>query len=136
MTGDLVRQGCVILAHRLPGMSEGIRDLAEMLFESVIMVSEATSLSNAVTKLQPDLIIVDLAFPVSGRTGVASLLLQHAPLVKCIVLGTDDAPEVIDACIAAGASGYLLRWHVAEDLVKAVEAVRSGQRYVLDRRVD
>jgi len=117
-------------------MSEGIRDLAEMLFESVIMVSDEPSLFSAVTKLQPDLVVIDLSFPVSGRAGVASLLLQHAPLVKCIVFGTDDAPEVIDTCIAAGASGYLLRWHVAEDLVKAVEAVRSGQRYVLDRRVD
>jgi DNA-binding NarL/FixJ family response regulator len=117
-------------------MSERIRDLAEMLFESVIMVSEDTSLLHAMTNLQPDLVIVDLSFPVSGRTGVVSFLRQHAPVVKFLVLGTEDAPEVINACMAAGASGYLLRWYVAEDLVKAVEAVRSGQRYVLDRRVD
>jgi DNA-binding NarL/FixJ family response regulator len=128
MTRDLVRQGCVVLAQRHPGISERIRDLAERLFESVIVVSEETSLFNDVTKLQPDLVVIDLSSPVSGSTGVVSLLRQHAPEVKFIVLGTEDAPEVINACIAAGASGYLLRWHVAEDLVKAVEAVRSGQR--------
>jgi DNA-binding NarL/FixJ family response regulator len=135
MTRDLVRQGCVVLAHRLTGMSEGIRDLTEMLFETVIMVSEETSLFNAVTKLRPDLVVIDLSFPVSAGTGVVSFLRQHAPVVKFIVLGTDDAPEVINTYIAAGASGYLLRWHVAEDLVKALEAVRSGQRYVLNQRV-
>ena len=74
MTGDLVRQKCVILAQRHPGMTERIRDLAETLFESVIMVSEDTSLFDAVTKLQPDLVVIDLSFPVSGRTGVVSFL--------------------------------------------------------------
>ncbi len=135
MTGDLVRQKCIILALKPLGMMEGIRDLAETLFESVVMVSEENSLLNAVTKLRPDLVVVDLSFPVSRGTSVMLLFRRLAPSVKFIVLGTEDAPEVIDACVGAGASGYLLRWHVARDLIRAVEAVRSGHRYVLDRCV-
>jgi DNA-binding NarL/FixJ family response regulator len=54
--------------------------------------------------------------------------------VKFIVLGTEDAPEVIDACMAAGASGYLLKWNAGKDLIKAVETVRGGVTYVPDRR--
>ena len=133
MTGNHVRQKSVVIGQKLPGMMGGIRDLLETLFESVIMVSDESSLLNAVSKIHPDLVVVDLSFPVSGGTGIASLLRQHAPGVKFIVLGTDDAPEVIDACLAAGASGYLLRWHAAKDLIKAVEAVRSGHRHVPDQ---
>jgi len=133
MTGNLVLQKSVVIGLKLPRMMEGIRDLMETLFESVIMVSDETSLRNAISKMKPDLVVVDLSFPVSGGSGVASLIRQHAPGVKFIVLGTDDAPEVIDACLAAGASGYLLRWHAAKDLIEAVEAARSGDRHVPDR---
>ena len=112
---------------------EGIRGLMETLFESVIMVAEETSLLNAVKNLRPDLVLVDLSFPVSGGTGVASFLRQYAPGVKFIVLGTEDAPEVVDACVAAGASGYLLKWNAGKELIQAVETVRSGRTYVPDR---
>jgi DNA-binding NarL/FixJ family response regulator len=115
-------------------MMEGIRGLMGTLFESVIMVAEETSLLNAVKNLRPDLVLVDLSFPVSGGGGVASLLRQHAPGVKFIVLGTEDDPEVVDACMAAGASGYLLKWNAGKDLIKAVETVRSDLTYVQDRR--
>jgi len=113
---------------------EGIRGLMGTLFESVIMVAEETSLLNAVKNLRPDLVLVDLSFPVSGGTGVAAFLRKHAPGVKFIVLGTEDVPEVIDACVAAGASGYLLKWSAGKELVRAVEAVRSGMTYVPDWR--
>jgi len=47
---------------------------------------------------------------------------------------TEDAPEVIDACMAAGASGDLMKWTAGKDLIKAVETVRRGLTYVPDRR--
>ena len=84
--------------------------------------------------IRPDLVLVDLSFPASGGTGVAFFLHQHAPGVKFIVLGTEDDPEVIGACMAAGASGYLLKWTAGKDLIKAVETVRRGLTYVPDRR--
>jgi two-component system nitrate/nitrite response regulator NarL len=115
-------------------MMEGIRDLLQSMFESVIMVAEETSLLDAVKKLRPDLVVVDLSFPVSGGTGVASLLQQQAPGVKFIVLGMEDTPEVIDACMAAGASGYLLKWNAGKDLITAVETVRRSLTYIPDRR--
>lgn len=133
MGENTVRQKCVVLCHRHAGMMEGIRGLMETLFESVIMVAEGTSLLTAVKNLRPDLVLVDLSFPVFGETGVASLLREHAPGVKFIVLGTEDAPDVIDTCVAAGASGYLLKWNAGKDLVKAVETVRRGLTYVPDR---
>jgi DNA-binding NarL/FixJ family response regulator len=66
MVTDIARQKCVVLCHRHTGMLEGIRDLLQTMFESVIMVAEETSLLNAVKNLRPDLVVVDLSFPVSG----------------------------------------------------------------------
>ena len=68
--------------------------------------------------IRPDLVLVDLSFPASGGTGVAFFLHQHAPGVKFIVLGMEDAPEIIDSCMAAGASGYLLKWTAGKDLIR------------------
>ena len=47
----------------------------------------------------------------------------------------EDAPEVIDACMAAGASGYLRKRTAGKNLIKAVETARRGLTYVPDRRV-
>ena len=134
MGEDLVRQKCVVLGQRHPQMMEGIRDLVATLFDSVIMVAEENSLLDAVKKLRPDLVLVDLSFPVSGGAGVAALLQRCAPGVKFIVLGMEDTPEVIEACMAAGASGYLLKWNAGKDLIEAVETVRRGFTYMPDRR--
>src|SRR4030065_979404 len=43
----------------------------------------------------------------------------HRNGVKFIVLGMEDALEVIDSCMAAGASGYLLKWTAGKDLIMA-----------------
>ncbi|MGZ8459278.1 MAG: hypothetical protein ACXWW2_02530 [Candidatus Deferrimicrobiaceae bacterium] len=67
-------------------------------------------------------------------SGLGMLLCGRAPAVQFIVLGTEDASEVIDACMATGASGYLLKWTAGKDLIKAVETVRRGLPYVPDRR--
>ena len=67
-------------------------------------------------------------------SGLGMLLCGRDPAVRFIVLGTEDAPEVIDACMAASASGYLLKWTAGKDLIKAVETVRRGFTYVPDRR--
>jgi len=110
MEKEFEKQKCVVVADRNTGMLEGIRGLLETMFDSVVMVPDEKSLLNAADKLRPDLVLVEVSFAVSGGSGVASLLRRRLPELKFILLGTDKEPEIIDACMASGASGYLLKW--------------------------
>ena len=119
----------VLLADRHPALVESIRDLLETMFETVLMVSDENSLINALERFVPDLIIVDLEMPVTGAQNVANLLNRHDPELKFIVLSTQEGSEMIKYCKLSGASGYLLKRSSAEDLIKAVDAVKDGGVY-------
>lgn len=120
----------VVLADRHPIMLEGIRRMLETEAESVLMVADEASLMQAVAGLTPDLVIVDLSFPVSGGTNVARWLKRRHPGIKIIVLSVHDDPAAADEVAAAGAEGFVLKRRAVVDLIAAVRAVCQGGRYV------
>jgi DNA-binding NarL/FixJ family response regulator len=119
----------VLLADRHPALVESIRDLLETMFETVLMVSDENSLINALERFVPDLVIVDLELPVTGEQNVVSLLNRYDSELRFIVLSTQEGSEMIKYCKLSGASGYLLKRSSAEDLIKAVDAVKDGGVY-------
>lgn len=120
----------VVLADQHPIMLEGIRSMLGNEAESVLMVADEASLMQAVEKALPDLVIVDLSFPVSGAANVARLLKQRHPAVKIIIVSVHDDPAAIDEVAAAGAEGFVLKRRAVVDLIPAIHAVCEGGRYV------
>ena len=53
--------GCVLLAERHHGLTEGVRGLLATAFRSVVMVADETSLLDGAGRLQPDVVVVDLS---------------------------------------------------------------------------
>jgi len=47
-----------------------------------------------------------------------------------IALSVHDVQTVVDACLAAGAKGFVLKRTAVDDLIPAVEAVLRGDIYV------
>jgi len=74
----------------------------------------------------PDLVLVDVNLP--GRSGiqcVAKLKQAHPQLHFMMITNFDDNDMIFDA-LRAGASGYLLKRAVADELVGAIEEVHQG----------
>jgi len=80
-------------------------------------------------QLRPDIAIVDLAMPRLNGWETTRQLLQAVPRIKIIVLSTYQDDEHIQRAIGAGAAAYLLKQSAAEDLVKAIKEVDSGNAY-------
>ena len=119
----------VILADRHPALVESIRELLDNLFDTVMMVSDEKSLIGTLERLDPNLIVADLAMPVTRAQNVAALLNEYYPDSKLIVLGNHDETEVTEGLKSMGASGYILKRSAARDLEKAVGAVIEGGTY-------
>ena len=122
--------GCVILADGHQNILEGIRNLLETMFETVIMVADRQSLFEAVEKVKPDMAVVDLSLPPVDEAGIAQEIKEAFPELKFIILSVHDESTVIDEVMSAGASGYVLKQSVAVDLFKAICKVREDRTFV------
>jgi DNA-binding NarL/FixJ family response regulator len=121
---------CVLLADDHPNMLEAVRGLVEEKFTTTVMVADERSLLEAVRRMEPDLVVVDLSLPVSGDVNVVRHLLSRYPGLRVIVLSVhDERPAVSQAC-GAGAAGFVLKRTVGVDLTAAVDAVLRGETYV------
>ena len=120
----------ILIADAHPTMLAGVRVLLKGLFHVIFMVADEHSLADAIATNQPDLVLVDLSMPVSSGENVARLLHRLNPELRFIVLSVHDEKTVVDECLSAGASGFVLKRTAVTDLIPAVEAVLGGGTYV------
>ena len=125
-----MKYGRVILADRHQEMLEGIRGLLETIFETVLMVADKDSLFEAVARLEPDLIIVDLSLPIPGEINIVRQIKDRFPDLKFLMLSVHDETTVIREVMTAGAAGLVLKRAVGTDLIPAVGEVLAGNTYV------
>lgn len=124
------KAGRVLLADRHQNMLEGIRNLLETVFDVVIMVADEKSLLDSLDKSKPDLVVVDLSLAVTEEINVARRIRKHDPDMKIIILSVHDEQTAVDACMSAGAAGFVLKRTAANDLIPAVFEVLKGRTYV------
>jgi DNA-binding NarL/FixJ family response regulator len=121
---------CLLLADAHPDMLDAVRELLAGRFATTVMVAEEPSLLEAVGRMQPDLVVVDLSLPVSGSVNVVRSLFNRYPGLRVVVLSVHDEQTAVSQVVAAGAAGFVLKRTVAVDLLAAVDAVLRGETYV------
>jgi DNA-binding NarL/FixJ family response regulator len=97
------------------------------------VVGEAGTAKDAIFRarsLKPDVILLDVVMP--GQSGIEVLptLLKESPETKVLVLSMQDDPSYVREAFAAGASGYVLKEAVDEEVVAAVREIAGGRKYV------
>jgi DNA-binding NarL/FixJ family response regulator len=111
-------------------MLEAVRGLLGGRFATTVMVADESSLLEAVVRMEPDLVVVDLSLPVSGSVNIVRTLFSRYPGLKVIVLSVHDEQTAVSQALGAGAAGFVLKRTAAEDLTAAVNAVLRGETYV------
>lgn len=77
-----------------------------------------------------DLVLLDLGLP--SCTGIEALLrfLKAYPRVPVLVVSANSDKERINACLEAGARGYITKTSALMGLAVAMQQVMAGERYV------
>ncbi len=120
----------VLLADDHTLVVEGFRRLLEDQCQLVGTVGDGRALLHAVPQLKPDIVILDISMPVLNGIDTARVLRAKHPQIKIVFITMHADPAYVRAAFEAGASAYLLKRCVGEELAQAMRAVRSGNFYV------
>jgi DNA-binding NarL/FixJ family response regulator len=86
-----------------------------------------------VERLKPHVVVMDLVLPELNGIDASLRILAALPLTRIVVLSACDTSEHVFRALRAGARGYVLKESASAELVQAVLAVSSGQRYLSPR---
>jgi len=101
--------------------------------EDIEVVGEATNGREAVdaaVRLQPDVLVMDIAMPVMNGIDATIAVSERAPGVKVLVLTQYEEHQFVAPLLQANASGFITKRAVGSDLVTAIRAVAAGDMYI------
>ena len=120
----------VILADDHTLVVEGFRRLLEEHCALIATVGDGRALLDAVARQTPDIVILDISMPVLNGIEAARQLKAAYPALKLVFVTMHADAAYIRAAFKAGASAYLLKGSLGEELGQALRTVQAGGYYV------
>lgn len=104
------------------GLQKYLRELLSDNGYSLQPASDGAEALNAIAKLSPDLIILDLGLPnMNGETVCIEVKKKHPDLPIIILTARDSTPDIVKG-LNMGADDYITKPFVAEELLARVKA--------------
>lgn len=121
----------VLLAEDHKIVREGVRALldGQADIEVVEEVGDGRAAVEAVARLRPDIVIMDLGMPKLNGVDATREIRASGSETRVVVLSMYSGEEYVRPVIRAGASGYLLKGSGLSDLVSAIRAVAGGDAF-------
>jgi DNA-binding NarL/FixJ family response regulator len=120
----------VLLADDNAAILDVARDLLQNDFQIVGVLDKASLVVREVSKLNPDVLILDISMPEMNGFEVTRRLRQENCLSKIIFLTVHEELQFIRAAFDAGASGYVFKSRMNTDLCAAIKAVCAGRVFI------
>jgi DNA-binding NarL/FixJ family response regulator len=99
-------------------------------FDIVGAVGNGRDAITEVQRLDPDVLVIDVAMPVVNGFQAASQLVSSKVRAKIVFLTVHEDQDFVDAAFSAGASGYVTKSQLTTDLVPAIHEALQGGTYV------
>ncbi|MFZ0312037.1 MAG: response regulator transcription factor [Candidatus Korobacteraceae bacterium] len=124
----------VLLADDHPLVLERVMALLQSTFEVVGVAHDGLEMVDKAMRLSPDIIVADISMPELDGIQAAHRLQEMGAKVPIVFLTIHESPQFLEACLAEGALGFVLKSQMRADLIPAVNAALSGQCFVSSRR--
>ena len=120
----------VLLAEDHAETAERLRKLLRVDFDVIEWVEDGRALVDAAARLSPDVTVADSAMPRLDGIAAATVMRRNDPNARIVLVTVHSDLMLVEAGLAAGALGYVLKDTAGDDLVAAVHAALDGRRYV------
>ena len=124
----------ILLADDHLLMLERVMTLLQPTFDVVGVAHNGLQLVEEAMRLNPDIIVADISM--AGMDGIEAThqLREMGARATIVFLTIHESPEFVEACLAEGALGFVVKSHMKTDLIPAINAALSGQRFVSSTR--
>lgn len=102
-----------------PGIRKTIKKVLSEREAVILECCDGTELLDAYETFRPDIVITDIQMPVMDGISATSVLKQHYPDARVIVLTSYKDKDLVLHAISSGADAYVLK----EEIVKLYEYI-------------
>jgi DNA-binding NarL/FixJ family response regulator len=120
----------LLLAEDHAETAERLRKLLRVDFDVIARVEDGSALVEASERLSPDVIVADIAMPGVDGLAATSLIRRNDPNARIVLVTVHAESMFVEAGLAAGALGYVLKDRAGDELLPAVHAALAGRQYV------
>jgi DNA-binding NarL/FixJ family response regulator len=117
----IIRQGLCALLERQPD------------FEVVGAVDDGRKAMELVQKLRPDIVIMDISMPNLNGIDATRKIVGKLGDTRVIALSMHSSRRFVTEMLKAGASGYILKECLFDELLEAIRIVLNGGIYLSPR---
>ncbi len=108
--------------------------LLQSTFEVVGVAHDGLEMVDKAMRLSPDIIVADISMPELDGIQAAHRLQEMGAKAPIVFLTIHESPQFVEACLAEGALGFVLKSQMRTDLIPAINAALSGHCFVSSRR--
>jgi DNA-binding NarL/FixJ family response regulator len=120
----MVREGLRLILERTPGIDVvGEAETGRMVLDLV-------------ERTVPDIVIMDIGMPDLDGIEATRRIKARDPKIKVIALSMFADRRYVLGMLEAGAWGYVLKGSAGTELVRAIEAVQQGRKYLVPEITD
>jgi two-component system invasion response regulator UvrY len=110
------------------GLKEIIKDNSDMLVASE--ASNGQEVLEEALKKEFDVVVLDISMPGKSGLEVLKQLKREKPELSILILSMHPEEHYAVRALKAGASGYLTKESVPDELIKAIRKISTGRKYV------
>jgi CheY-like chemotaxis protein len=120
----------VVLADDDPGVLKAISRTLAAGFEVVAAVPDGRKALDAVPRLDPDVVVLDISMPGLNGFQTAEELKRTGSRAKVVFLTMHQEDGFVSKAIRCGAMGYVVKTLASSDLTPALHHALAGRRYL------
>lgn len=124
------RSSRVVIADGNKEVRDKVLQLLQSDFEVVGAAADGRAALELFTLLKPELVVLDISMPIMSGMEVLHEMKKAGSEAKIVVLTVHEDPDFVKAALRAGASGYVVKSHMAAELVAALFAACEGGVYI------
>jgi len=91
---------------------------------------DGAALVKEAQRLRPDVIVTDISLPILNGIEAMRKIRESGSRAQFVFLTALREKEFVEACMEAGALGYVQKYRMNQDLMPAMLAALAGQSYV------
>jgi|SRR5580704_9234012 DNA-binding NarL/FixJ family response regulator len=129
MNTNILAPPALVLADDNPAMLTTLVEMLQSRYRVAAALPNGKSVLDQIAMLSPDLVILDISLGDLTGFEVARRLKDRGCTAKIIFLTVHEDVDFVSAALDMGASGYVFKSRVTEDLTKAIDIVFNGGQF-------